>query len=245
MPGDPEVTPIDLHVLADAAAAGRAAAAWIADAAARAVAARGRFVVALAGGSTPRTAYALLAGELRDRVPWERVHVCFGDERCVPPDDPASNYRMARETLLDRVPIPAPNVLRMPGELPPDDGAARAERDLRALLGDDPADALDVALLGVGGDGHTASLFPGGPALGERARWVVPAEAPPGVAPHWRLTLTLPVLCGAREVVVLAAGAEKRDAVRRAVAGETPPLPSALVRGREHTAWLVDAAAAP
>jgi 6-phosphogluconolactonase len=236
---------IELRVLADAAAASRAAAEWIVDAAARAVAARGRFVVALAGGSTPRAAYALLAGELRDAVPWERVHACFGDERCVPPDDAASNYRMARESLLDRVPIPAPNVLRMPGELPPDDAAARAERDLRALLGDDPRDAIDVALLGVGADGHTASLFPGSPALDERARWVVAAKAPPGVTPAMRLTLTLPVLRGAREVLVLTAGAGKRDAVRRAVEGTEPPLPSAMVRGRERTLWLVDAAAAP
>jgi 6-phosphogluconolactonase len=235
----------EVRVLPDAPAAARAAAEWFVDAAARAVAARGRFVVALAGGSTPRAAYALLAGELRERVAWGRAHVCFGDERCVPPDDAASNYAMARAALLDHVPVPAAQVHRMEGELAPHVGAVRADADLRGLLDGRAEDGIDLALLGVGADAHTASLFPGSPLLDERLRWVAAADAPPGASPPKRLTLTLPVLCGAREVVFLVAGAEKRDAVRRALTAESPPVPAARVRGRERTAWLVDAAAAP
>jgi 6-phosphogluconolactonase len=233
--------PRDVRVLPDPAALARAAAGLFADAARRAAAERGRFVVALAGGSTPRAAYELLAGPLGADVPWARVHVCFGDERGVPPDDAASNYAMARDALLARVPVPEAQVYRLEGEREPADAAARADALLRGLLGDG---GLDLALLGMGADGHTASLFPGSPALDERERWVVATEAPPGVTPRPRLTLTLPALAQARHVVVLVAGAEKRDALRRALADEPPLLPVARVRGREATTFLVDAAAA-
>jgi 6-phosphogluconolactonase len=240
--------PRERVVHADVAALAEDAAARVQAAARAAVAARGRFVVALSGGGTPRALHARLVALGPDALPWRHTHVVFGDERCVPPGDPASNYGMARDTLLAHVPVPAEQVLRMEGERPPVDAARRYEARLRALAGpDDAAPFLDVLLLGMGTDGHTASLFPGAATLDERTRWVVPAEAPPGVTPRERLTLTLPALALARTVLVLAAGAEKRAALARAEAApaDAPDaLPVARVRGRDATLWLLDAAAA-
>ena len=239
--------PRERVVHADVAALADDAAARLQAAAHAAVAARGRFVVALSGGSTPRALHARLVALGPDALPWRRTHVVFGDERCVPPDDAASNYGMARDTLLAHVPVPAEQVHRMEGERPPLDAARRYEARLRALAGaDDAAPFVDLLLLGMGADGHTASLFPGAPTLDERTRWVVPAEAPVGVTPRERLTLTLPALARARTVLVLAAGAEKRAAVARAEAepADAPDaLPVGRVRGRDATLWLLDAAA--
>ncbi len=254
---------VEREVVADGAAAAARAAARFADAARRAVAARGRFVVALAGGSTPKAAYGLLAadGSLGADV-WGATHVWFGDERCVPPDSADSNYRMAREALLSRVPVPEAQVYRIEGEREPEDAAARYEALLRgeAVAGRDrvaaregsalPRDPVgsplfDLMLLGVGPDGHTASLFPGTPGLEERGRWVIAVAAPVALTPKVpRVTLTFPCLDASREVLVLAVGAEKRDAVGRALGagGEVPP--SGQVRGRERTVWVVDEAAA-
>jgi len=236
-----------LRVLPGPAEVAAEAAAEVAARAGEAVAARGAFMLALSGGSTPRALYALLAdpsGALAARMPWGRTQVFFGDERHVPPGHPDSNFRMAREALLARVPIPAENVHRIRGELPDAAEAAAAyERELRAVLGEVPA--LDLVLLGLGEDGHTASLFPGSPALDERERWV----AAPWVERigAFRITLTLPVLDRARAVVFLVAGAEKAAALRRALRGaaEGEPVPAARVRplgGR--LLWLADRAAA-
>jgi 6-phosphogluconolactonase len=242
---------VERRVLPDPAAVAAGAAEWFADAARRAVAARGRFVVALAGGSTPRAAYERLAGEAGRGVDWARVHVWFGDERCVPPEDALSNSRMAREALLGHVPVPEEQVLRIEGEREPADAAARYD----ALVAGEAARAgvtggaeggavFDLVLLGVGPDGHTASLFPGGAALGEHERWAVDVPAPEHVAPHVpRVSLTPRALASAREVVVLATGAEKRDVVARALAGGDDAPPAGRVRGRERTLWLLDAAA--
>lgn len=234
----------------DAEALARAAAGAFAAAAREAVAARGRFTVALAGGATPRALYRLLADPragFRAQIPWERVHVFFGDERHVPPDHPESNFRMAREALLDHV--PAAGVHRLRGELP-DAGAAAAEYQAElarafGLPADGPPPALDLALLGLGADGHTASLFPGSDALGERRRWVA-APFVERLGVH-RLTLTLPTLERAREVLFLVSGSEKADAVARvlAPAAGAPPLAAALVRPESgHARWILDAAAA-
>ena len=163
--------------------------------------------------------YALLASEpYAGRVRWDRVHFFWGDERCVPPDHPESNYRMARETLLDVVNPPPDNVHRMRGEDDPERGARAYEEELRGVLGSavaidhDAPPCLNLVLLGMGMDGHTASLFPGAPALDERRRWVVPVEAHQAVA-H-RLTLTLPVLNAAAQVVFLVSGGEKAGRVK-------------------------------
>ncbi len=189
------------------------------------IAGRGRFTIALAGGSTPATLYRALALPLFARdIDWSRWHVFWGDERCVPPDHPDSNYGMARRALLDRVPIPPSQVHRMHGEAPPDQAAAHYERTLHDVLG--PGGRLDLVLLGMGDDGHTASLFPNTVALDERDRLVVA-----NWVPHlndYRLTLTLPAINAARTVAVFVTGASKAKAVRRALApvarDETPPI---------------------
>ena len=254
-------SPITVTVHADERALSEDAADRVTAAAHAAVAARGRFVLALAGGSTPRALHAALVARGVDALPWARTWILFGDERCVPPDDPASNFAMAHATLLAHVPVPEAQRLRMEGEREPEDAAVRYEALLRGLAervqpgaADDAAVPLvDVLLLGVGADGHTASLFPGAPTLAERTRWVVPAEAPPDAVSRRRLTLTLPALARARTVLVLAAGAGKRaaiaDALRPARAltasDADDALPIARVRGHEATVWLLDAAAAP
>ncbi len=204
-----------------------------------------RFTLALAGGDTPRVLYRILATEQRDAIPWGQVHLFWGDERYVPPDDPRSNYRLVRDSLLDVLPIPRRNVHPMPTDFPDPRDAARAyERDLRTYF-PAPWPRLDLVLLGMGPDGHTASLFPGSPALGEQERWVVDARAP--VAPPVRLTLTLPVLNHAASVFFLVAGAEKAEAVRRALAGPRDPqaCPAGAVRPADgRLVWWVDERAA-
>lgn len=232
-------------VYPDAASALRAAAERFAGAARAAVEARGRFAAALAGGSTPRGLYALLAEEpFRAGVPWGAVHLFWGDERCVPPGHPRSNFRMAREALLSRVPLPPENVHRVRGELPPARAAEEYGRELRAFFGAE-GPRFDLLHLGVGGDAHTASLFPFSPALRERERWAVPTLHPGSGEP--RVTLTVPVLNAARRVELLATGTEKAEVVRAVVRGALDPfrLPAQLVRPREGEAhWVLDRAAA-
>ncbi len=211
--------------------------------AAEAVAATGRFTLALAGGSTPRAAYALLATDAFDhRVEWGRVHVLWGDERCVPPDDPRSNYRMAKEALLERVPIPAQQIHRIRGEDDPEKAAAEYEGELRALLG---REGLDLALLGMGEDGHTASLFPGQAAVHETARWVLAVPTPD--ATMWRITLTPALLNQARNVTFVVAGAGKAERLQQVLQGPFTPdlLPAQAIRPVEgQLTWMVDETAA-
>jgi 6-phosphogluconolactonase len=214
----------------------------------------GRFSVALSGGATPNGLHALLASKsFRTRVSWRDTHVFWGDERCVAPDDPRSNYRAAFEQLLSHVPIPPANVHRLRGEAEPHDAAAQGEAELRAHFAT-PAGAprfaagerFDLVLLGLGTDGHTASLFPNGRAPTERTRWVAADYA--ASARMWRLTLTLPVINAARAVLFLVSGAEKRDITARVLAarGNVASLPASLVSPAEgETTWLLDAAASP
>jgi 6-phosphogluconolactonase len=238
-----------VRVLPSAGQVQRAAAEIFADAAVEAVRARGRFTVALAGGSTPRGAYELLAREpLRGRIPWSNVHVFWGDERHVPPDHPDSNYRMAREALLAHVPLPEGNVHRIPAENSGASVAAAAyEQTLLGVFATSAGKAprFDLILLGMGPDGHTASLFPGGRALKERERLAV-AEHVECVG-GWRITLTLPVLNAAAQVVFLVTGAEKAAALATVLGpeGARSRLPAALVRPPEgRLSWLVDGPAA-
>jgi 6-phosphogluconolactonase len=179
----------------------------------------------LAGGTTPRRCYELLS---RMEVDWGRVSILFGDERCVRPDHPDSNYRMAREALLDRV-SPA-TVYRMPAELGPDEAAGLYAHVVAAVA------PLDVVVLGVGEDGHTASLFPGHPALNATGLAVGIRDSPK--PPSQRVTLTLAALQAARRVIILATGAGKADAVARAKRHE---VPSGMIAGAR---WLIDRAAA-
>ena len=232
--------------VADGNALARAAAERFEAAARRSVRERGRFSVVLAGGSTPQPLYRRLATtDSAQALPWAQTAVLFGDERCVPPAHPSSNFRMARETLLDGVPIPAGHIYRIEGERAPREAATRYEIKLRALFPGLDLPRADLVLLGLGEDGHTASLFPGSAALGERTRWVV--ENHVAGLDEWRVTLTLPVLCAAREVVFLVEGAGKAAIVAE-VFGGTPHdgrHPAELVvptDGELHV--LLDAAAA-
>lgn len=209
---------------------------------------RGRFLVALSGGSTPRALHQELVAHYRDLIPWERVQVFWSDERCVPSDHPDSNYRMARETLLELVPLPAANIHRMPGERADYDAAAADyEQDIRQVFGLPPDVLLrfDLILLGMGPDGHTASLFPGTDALREQARLVAPNWVPKLNA-H-RMTFTYPLLNSARHVLFLTAGAEKAEALRDVISGQCTieERPASGVRTSEgEVVWLVDRAAA-
>lgn len=236
--------PPDVRVYATPQAAAEALAAEVSRLSAEAVAGRGRFTVALAGGSTPATLYRALALPLFARdIDWSRWHVFWGDERCVPPNHPDSNYGMARRTLLDHVPIPPSQVHRIPGEDDPHRAADAYAATLAESLA--PDGRLDLALLGIGADGHTASLFPGTAALDERDRLVVANWVPPLDA--YRITLTLPALNRARRVAVLAAGADKADAVRRALAPRPPDAVAPITRvAPENTpvAWYLTSDAA-
>src|SRR5882762_11172869 len=206
----------DVAVLPSAAALADAAAARFVAAAGDAISSRGQFIVALSGGSTPRVTYRQLATEaLVSKVMWSRVHVLWGDERCVPPDHAESNYRMARETLLDRVPIPAANVHRIHGEDDPTTAAGVYETTLRALL------RIDLVLLGLGEDGHTASLFPGSAAVHEQTRWVMAARA--NATSMWRITLTPAVINAATEVLFLVSGAAQAGILSRVLEGPRGP----------------------
>lgn len=208
---------------------------------------RGRAVVALSGGSTPRALYALLATEpYRTRVPWEHVHVFWGDERSVPPTSPDSNFKMATDTLLSHVPIPSENVHRMQGEGPVAEAAALYEAEIRDFFAQpEGVPAFDLIHLGMGDDGHTASLFPHTPALAEATRLVV--ENPVAKLATTRLTFTYPLLNAALHVVFLVSGDSKATMLAKVLEGPYTPdeHPSEGVGPSNGTLlWLVDKAAA-
>lgn len=198
---------------------------------------QGPFRLSLSGGSTPRKLYGILA---RRSLPWERLHVFLGDERCVPPDHPDSNYRMVRETLLAGAPLPLERVHRWRTELPPREAAAEYEEELSREFGPG-VPAFDLVLVGMGEDGHTASLFPGTPALAVTDR--LTAANPVGGDKGWRLTFTYPLLNAARRILFLVAGSSKAPALGRVLAGED--LPAARVQGTLDTLFLVDREACP
>jgi 6-phosphogluconolactonase len=210
-----------------------------------AVAQRGRCAIALSGGHTPAKMYDLWAREYVAQTPWGQLHLFWGDERYTPQDDPLSNFRMTRENLLSRVPIPAANVHPVPTNLPTPAAAADAyESELRTYFGSAPP-AFDLQLQGLGIEGHTASLFPGSPVLDEKLRWVAAVEVP--AAPPRRLTLTPVVLDRGLNTFFLAAGKDKRE-ILAALRSETNPGTSQYPAARLHPAgpvvWFLDAAAA-
>jgi len=239
---------MNLFVFPDRGDLMRAAAERVTAHAARAIAERGRFDWALAGGKTPEELYRLLAGApYAARIDWTAVHFFWSDERCVPPDHADSNYRMARESLLDHVRPPEAHVHRLQGELPPLLEATRYEAELGAVsarAGSSLVPRLDLILLGMGSDGHTASLFPGAVAVSERKRWVTATRIEGREVA--RLTFTLPLINAAASVLFLVAGADKAPMLAR-IAAEDPrePLPAQLVRPTAgEIEWLVDADAA-
>ncbi len=192
-----------------------------------------RFRLALSGGHTPRATYERLA---RRDAPWSRFELYFGDERLVPQDDPASNFHMAREALIERSPLAERQVHRIPGELPPEEAAAAAAADLGGSAASPPC--LDMILLGMGPDGHTASLFPGAPELDVTDRITVPVHRPEMPQP-WRVSITYPVINAADRVVFLVSGADKAETLARAVNGDRD-LPSGRVDPvRGELTWVV------
>jgi len=213
-----------------------------------AVAERGRFTIALSGGSTPKSLYNLLATNAKSSLPWDRMFFFWGDERHVPPTDPESNYRMAEETLLSKIPVAAANVFRIPAENADAAAAADAyEQTLRKFFALQPGEfpRFDLILLGMGPDGHAASLFPGTAVLQEKSRLVVANWVEKFKT--YRITLTLPVLNAARCVTFLVSGTEKAAALRAVleVDASGEQYPSKLVRpGDGKLIWLVDRAAA-
>ena len=206
---------------------------------------RGRCSLLLSGGSTPRASYDLLATRYRDRVSWDRVYLFWGDERVVPSGDPRSNARMAREALVDRVACPPENVHAIPTDLPSAEAAALQYETLLRAHFQRARPAFDLALLGLGADAHTASIFPRSRALVEPERWVLAVTAP--VDPPARITLTMPALTAAARLFVLVAGADKAAALRRAIDPASDPADypaAALQRAHARVTWWVDRSAA-
>jgi 6-phosphogluconolactonase len=229
-----------VETFADPAALARHAAEWMTSAA---LAATGAFRVSLSGGSTPKTLYMLLASDpFRNRFPWKRVSWYWGDERFVPHDRPESNYRMTREAMLTKAPVPPENIHPVPADGTPKEAALRYERTLQAAYGAavlDPARPLfDITLLGLGTDGHTASLLPNDPVLQERKRWVAVSHGRPEV----RVTMTYPVIESSRQVAFLVAGQEKA-AIFGAIRAGASEAPAARVKPLGELLWFVDAAA--
>ena len=223
----------ELARFSDLESLSRAAAEIVVGAARQAVAERGRFALALSGGKTPRRLFELLAGSAID---WSRAHLFWGDERCLPRTDPASNYRMAAEALLSKAAVPPQNVHAPSVEIGSPEAAAKSyEEELRGFFRDAPA-AFDVTLLGMGPDGHTASLFPGSAALLESKRWVLAVDGKQGDPPVPRVTLTLPALNASRVALFLVSGARKRPLIDEIMRGGAP-YPAATIEAREKLLW--------
>jgi 6-phosphogluconolactonase len=236
-----------LGICADSEELAERSAEHIAAAAERSVNERGRFTLCLSGGDTPMATYALLGGRLSGSMPWDHVHVFWGDERCIPLDRPDNHFTMANQLMLSRVPIPASSVHRMHGEAA---DAERAAADYEAVLRDffDPSSgeppAFDLVLLGMGEDGHVASLFPGSPGLAERTRWVADHYVVKRGQRVQRLTLTMPVIAAAHDILVLVAGELKSEALAEVLEDETDLPARQLVSEARQVHWLVDRAAA-
>ena len=231
-----------VEILVDPLALAHHVAEWMTHAA---LAASGPFRVSLSGGSTPKTLYGLLASdEFRTRLPWSRISWYWGDERFVPYDHPDSNYRMTREAMLAKAPVPPENIHPIPTDGTPDDAARRYERTLQDSYGaatlDPQRPLFDITLLGLGSDGHTASLLPGESVLDERERWV--AAVSHG-RPEVRITMTYPAIESSRRVAFLVAGEEKAEIFGRMRSGHSQ-VPAARVRPVGELYWFVDRAAA-
>lgn len=239
-------SPADIRVFPDPETLSLAAAKLFVTLSREAVASRGKFPVALSGGSTPEKFYALLAAEpYRDIIDWRNVHVFWADERCVPEDDPESNFKLAYDMFLSKVPVPGANVHRVKGELGPARASGEYEAELRRFFGPPETPSFDFIVLGAGEDGHTASLFPGSSSVAEKAALAVPVY--PGAAKLDRVTLTLPVLNNAGHVLFLVTGRAKADIVAKILGpGKNKErYPAGLVRPvRGRLSWFLDKEAA-
>ena len=236
---------MEIKVHPDVEALATDAAERIVRASAEAIGRRGQFTIALAGGSTPKLLYQRLAQDYRDEIDWAKVEVFFGDERCVPAEHPESNYRMSRETLLSKVLIPGDNVYRMRGEIEPEEAAREYGLMLKEKFGDV---GLDLVLLGMGEDGHTASIFPGTPAVDETHHRVLAVHVEKSTTGRsWRITMTAPFINRAQQVMILVAGENKAKTLAQVLEGPRDPsrLPVQLIQpASDRLTWLVDAPAA-
>ena len=238
---------VTVRVSAGVAEVTRAAAEMFAESVTAAVKARGVARVAISGGSTPKGVFALLAAEYREKIPWSQLQLFWVDERCVGPEDAESNYGMTKAALLDKVPLPEGNVHRMEGELDPAEAASRYESEIRNAFRLEGAETpkFDLILLGLGPDGHTASLFPHTEGLDEMARICIANHVPQ--KDTWRMTLTWPVIVAGREVAFLMEGKEKAEIIRTVFQGAYDPetYPAQLIRPASgRLTLLLDAAAA-
>lgn len=208
----------------------------------QAVQTNGKFSTALAGGSTPLAVYQLLAESQAAKLDWLKVHFFWGDERCVPPDHPESNFGMAYDALLKHIRIPETNIQRMEGELDPNLAADNYEKMLRSTFEDSPS--LDLILLGMGIDGHTASLFPGTDAVNEKRRWVTAAFIPK--LDTWRITLTPAILNQAKRIIFMVSGSSKASVLKKVLLGEYQPqkYPAQIIQPEiGKVTWMIDEAA--
>ena len=236
----------DVRVFTDLPKASHALAGRLVETAKDVLATNDRFSMVLSGGKTPSFLYRLLAGEYSGEISWERVHLFWGDERCVPLDSKESNFAMANEAMISKVQLPPENIHRIPAEImPPEKAAETYERMLQKYFKREGEDSylFDAMILGVGEDGHTASLFPGSPALADKSHWVLAVDAPPSFSPQKRVTLTFPLINRTRSIFFLASGAKKRKVVRKIL--EQPETarrlyPAAMILPVGSTAWYID-----
>jgi 6-phosphogluconolactonase len=223
--------------------ASRSIAALIIQKAEQAISARGQFSLALSGGTSPKQLYHLLSTPpVRQQIDWSHTLLFWGDERCVPPDHPQSNYNMTRKTMLDELDLDSKQVFRMRGELGPEEGARYYEEQLKKIFvsSQQTPPAMDCILLGLGTDGHTASIFPGADVLSEKVRWVVNVPPPETSEPFVpRLTFTLPLINRARQIIVLAGGDIKREIIEQIVAGEGSAYPAARLQNEGELLWCI------
>jgi len=240
---------VDIRVHGSAEELAEAVAGLFASVAMEDAGSKGSFIAALSGGSTPVAAYRVLALErYASTLPWDSTHIFWGDERCVAPEHPDSNFGAAKGALLSKVPIPETNIHRIKGELPPEEAAAAYEAELMDVFerfgrvrGGMPR--FDLVLLGLGTDGHTLSIFPGSPAMEESERLI--KESYVESLDSWRLTMTMPVVNNARRAVFVVSGRQKADVLARVLSGDSPELPASLVSPTDGTlTWMVDADAA-
>ncbi len=240
-PGSP-----DVRVFPDLHEASRALAERLVETVTDVLASKDSFTLALSGGKTPRSLYALLAGEYSTEISWKRVHLFWGDERCVSQESKDSNFAMAYEALISKVPLPSQNVHRIPAEISPPEKAARYyERMIREFFEpvEEESFLFDAMILGIGEDGHTASLFPGSSALAEKSHWVLAVNAPPSFSPQKRITLTLPLINRSRSIFFLVSGIKKREVVREILKKpETAKklYPAAMIRPLGSVDWYID-----
>jgi len=235
---------VKLHIHENSAQLTEAAAAFVGQQAQFCIRQRGVCNLALSGGSTPLALYQHLAQvPLTQEIDWSRLHVFWSDERCVPPDHSESNYHQAHDVLLGHVPVPVGNIHRLKGELAPAEAAAEANRELAAHFGEVANPIFDLILLGLGADGHTASLFPGSEALKTSNQWVVANYVDQVAA--WRLSFTYPLINAARNIVFLVSGEKKAAMAKEVIEERNPALPASRVQPvAGELIWFLDAAAA-